>query len=127
MGLFYLSAWKNTMSAHAFARMYADELGRKYSGVKLDASAKTPDSGTADEVVYTTNEGPVLITVRDKFVFVLRVSTCPWPGKLADMLIDGQGTGEIRTAGIAVPDAGLSDSLVKFMHSCGMMKAALMR
>ena len=127
VGLFYLSAWKNTMSAHAFARMYADELGRKYSGVKLDTAAKTPDSGTAEEVVYTTNEGPVLITVRDKLVFVSESFDLPLAHKLADMLIDGQGTGEIRTAGIAVPNAGLSDSLVKFMHSCGMMRAAMVR
>ena len=127
VGLFYLSAWKNTMSAHAFARMYADELGRKYSGVKLDAAAKASDTGTADEVVYTTNEGPVLITVRDKFVFVSESFDLPLAHKLADMLIDGQGTGEIRTAGIAVPTVGLSDSFVKFMHSCGMMKAALIR
>ena len=40
IALFYLSVWKNAASAQAFARIYADELGRKYSGVKLDTGAE---------------------------------------------------------------------------------------
>jgi len=127
VALLYLSAWKNTMSAHAFARMYADELGRKYSGVKLDTASKKASSGSADEVVYTTNEGPVLIAVRDKFVFVSESFDLSLAHKLADLLIDGQGTGEIRTASVTLPRTGLSDSFVQFMHSCGMMKAAIVR
>src|ERR1017187_5489603 len=38
IALFYLSVWKNAASAKSFARIYADELGRKYSGVKLDST-----------------------------------------------------------------------------------------
>src|SRR6185437_7749545 len=34
ISLFYLSEWKNDASAGAFARLYADSLGRKYSGLK---------------------------------------------------------------------------------------------
>ena len=125
IALMYLSAWKNTASAHSFARMYADELGRKYSGVKLDTTDKTPASETGDEIIYSTNEGPVVITVRNKFVFVSESFDLETARKLADLLIDGQGTGEIRTAGVIVPGTGLSGSWVSFMHSCGMMKAAL--
>jgi hypothetical protein len=78
-------------------------------------------------VVYTTNEGPVVITVRDKFVFVSESFDLEMARKLADLLIDGQGTGEIRTARVKVQQGGLSDSWVSFMHSCGMMKAATLR
>ena len=124
VALFYLSAWRNTTSAHAFAHMYADELGRKYSGVKLDVADKT-QSRAGDEVIYSTNEGPVVITVRDKFVFVSESFDLPTARKLADLLIDGQGTGEIRTAAVTPPHTGWTESMVKFMHSCGMMKAAL--
>ena len=127
VALMYLSAWKNKVSAHIFARMYADELGRKYSGVKLDVADKAPASVQGDEVVYSTNEGPVVITVRDKFVFVSESFDLETARKLADLVIDGQGTGEIRTAEVAIPRAGLSTSLAKFMHSCGMMKAAILR
>jgi hypothetical protein len=127
VALFYLSAWKNKGSARAFAHMYADELGRKYSGVKLDVADKAPESETGEEVIYNTKEGPVVITVRDKFVFVSESFDLPTARKLANMLIDGQGTGEIRTAGVTVPRAGWSESMSRFMHSCGMMKAALLR
>jgi hypothetical protein len=127
VALMYLSGWKSALAAHTFARMYADEVGRKYSGVKLDTAEKTADAGSEDEVVYSTSEGPVLITVRGKFVFVSESFDLPTARKLADLLIDSQGTGEIRTADLAVPRAGLSDSWVNFLHSCGMMKAGMVR
>jgi hypothetical protein len=129
VALMYLSAWKSAASAHVFARMYADELGRKYSGVKLDVADMAPAPAEGDDVIYSTNEGPVVITVRDKLVFVAESFDLDTARKLADMLIDGQGTGEIRTAGVTkpstVPSAGLSSSWISFLHSCGMMKAAL--
>ena len=127
VALFYLSAWKNAASARIFARMYADELGRKYSGVKLDAADMPLDDSRGEETIYTTNEGPVVITVRGKFVFVSESFDLNIARQLAGLLIDGQGTGEIRTAGVTIPQAGLSDSLASFMHSCGMMKAAILR
>ena len=72
LALFYLSVWKNAASAQAFAKLYANKLGRKYSGLKLDdaaSSAAPADDGT-EEQVYSTNEGPVVITTRGKMVFV---------------------------------------------------------
>jgi hypothetical protein len=125
VALMYLSAWKSPASAHVFARMYADELGRKYSGVKLDTADMAPAPAEGDDIIYSTNEGPVVITVRDKLVFVAESFDLETARKLADMLIDGQGTGEIRTAKVTAPSTGLSSSWVSFLHSCGMMKAAL--
>jgi hypothetical protein len=137
VALMYLSAWKSEATAHAFARMYADELGRKYSGVKLDVADKPVAAIAGDEIVYNTSEGPVVITVRGKFVFVSESFDLETARKLAELLIDSQGTGEIRTAqivnpGLAVPHSpmggnGLTGSLVSFFHSCGMMRAALPR
>src|SRR4051794_8893801 len=70
----YLSLWKSPASAQAFARLYAQELGRKYSGFKLAGSAEnTPPANIPEgtvEKVYSTNEGPVVITERGKLVFV---------------------------------------------------------
>ncbi|WP_263359140.1 hypothetical protein [Acidicapsa ligni] len=127
IALFYLSAWKSPASAQAFARMYAEELGRKYSGVKLDTTDKAPASEDGDEVIYSTDEGPVVITVRGKYVFVSESFDLGTARKLAGLLIDGQGTGEIRTAQFSIPKSGLSTSWVSFLHSCGMMKAAIPR
>jgi hypothetical protein len=125
VALMYLSAWKSSTSAHTFARMYADELGRKYSGVKLDVADMPLDDSHGAETIYSTNEGPVVITVRDKYVFVSESFDLKTARTLADMFIDGQGTGELRTAGVATQRQGLSTSWVNFLHSCGMMKAAM--
>src|SRR5579859_579798 len=119
IALMYLSAWKSSASAHTFARMYADEVGRKYSGVKLDVADMPLNDAHGAETIYTTNEGPVVITVRGKYVFVSESFDLDTARKLTDLLIDGQGTGEIRTAQVVEPQTGLSASLVRFMHSCG--------
>ena len=105
----------------------ASPLGRKYSGVKLDVADKAPTSALGDEVIYSTSEGPVVITVRNKYVFVSESFDLETARKLAGMLIDGQGSGEIRTTEVTAPRQGLSTSWVSFLHSCGMMKAALIR
>jgi hypothetical protein len=131
VALMYLSAWKSAAAARVFAHMYADEVGRKYSGVQLDVADKQPASADGDEVVYNTSEGPVVILVRDKYVFVSESFDLATARSLAVLMIDGQGTGEIRTAGVTVPGeipkTGLTSSWVSFFHSCGMMKAALLR
>jgi hypothetical protein len=131
IALFYLSSWKNAASAHVFARMYADQLGRKYSGVKLADAEKSPSTTQGDEVVYNTNEGPVVITVQDKMVFVSESFDLETAHKLADLLINGQGTGEIHTAGVLPAGQPAASSLtgdwIHFLASCGMMKAALIR
>jgi len=129
IALMYLSAWKSTASAHVFARMYVDQLGRKYSGVKLDVADMPLNDAHGEETIYSTNEGPVVITVRGKYVFVSESFDLDTARKLTDLMIDGQGTGEIRTAEGTAPKqelSGLSTSWVSFIHSCGMMKAAFL-
>ena len=39
LGLFYLSVWKNADSAQVFAKLYANNLGRKYSSLQSQSSA----------------------------------------------------------------------------------------
>jgi len=109
---FYLSAWKNPASAQAFAQLYANELGRKYSGVKLDETAhaaapvKTfPAQPLSQEQVYTTSEGPVVITTRGKLVFVAESFPLDLARQLTALVLDAQGTGEVRLAQAARPDS----------------------
>ncbi len=125
IALMYLSAWKNNASAQVFAHMYAEELGRKYSGVKLAVKEVVANSDRGNEVIYNTDEGPVVITVRGKLVFVSESFDLETARKLTDLVIEGQGTGEIRTAFTATPRDALSSSAIRFVHSCGLMKAAL--
>jgi hypothetical protein len=137
IALFYLSAWKSEESAEAFAQLYANALGRKYSGLKKDTSAGEPagaPSGT-EEVVYSTSEGPVVITTRGKLVFVAESFPLPMARRLTAMILDAQGTGETRMAQAAPPSGAqaalpagggtLSGGLVRLFAESGAMKAAV--
>ena len=57
VALLYLSAWRSEGAAREFAKLYARELNKKYSGVLRDSAAES----TSDEQVYNGSEGPVLI------------------------------------------------------------------
>jgi hypothetical protein len=110
IALFYLSAWKSAVSARDFAALYADELGRQYSGLKPDLEAqKTTPAGLPSgqtEQVFTTNEGPVVITVRGKLVFVAESFPLELARKLTALILDAQGVGELKMA--QAPGAGLT-------------------
>jgi hypothetical protein len=149
IALFYLSAWKNAASAQAFARLYADELGRKYSAVKEMNSADFPTGKLGDEEqVYSTSEGPVVITTRGKLVFVAESFPLDMARKLTALILDAQGTGELKMAETIRPaaagpgspwtglrpwggglDSGswqpLTANFIRFFSNCGVMKAAV--
>ena len=148
IALFYLSVWKNSASAQAFARIYADELDRKYSGVKLvstderDAPAGRssgfsvfpPPVSSGEEQVYSTSEGPVVITIRGKMVFVAESFPLDLSRKLTTLILDAQGTGELKMAETVQPPIPALDSeprqsltgnLIRFFSNCGVMKAAV--
>jgi len=138
IAIFYLSVWKNAASAEVFARIYADELGHKYSGVKLDTSAQAVSPAElpagSEEQVYSTSEGPVVITTRGKMVFVAESFPLDLARKLTALILDAQGTGELKMAGVIQPSVPTIDSsprqsltgnLVHFISSCGVMKTAV--
>jgi hypothetical protein len=140
IALFYLSVWKNSASAEAFAQLYATELGRKYSGLKAvpEAGRSSPTafpSGApvpqSEEQVYSTNEGPVLITTRGKLVFVAESFDLDLARKLTALMLDAQGTGEMKMAQATQPPTSspagepLTAGLVRFLSNCGVMKAAV--
>ncbi len=119
LAIFYLSAWKNAASAQEFARLYANSLGRKYSGLKPDLEAQRSNAtklapgapqNVSEEQVYTTSEGPVVITTRGKLVFVAESFDLDVARNLAALILDAQGTGELKMAKLARP-AGLPTQL----------------
>jgi len=166
LAMFYLSAWKNAASAQAFAKLYADDLGRKYSGLKpgvpgdgslslgskpdLAAQKSAPSASGTQEQVFSTNEGPVVITTRGKLVFVSESFDLDLARKLTQLLLDSQGTGALRMAStqpgkeVGAPSMGqlsgptvgmeqsvsgtldpLTASLTRFLANSGVMKAAV--
>jgi len=151
IALFYLSAWKNEASAQAFARLYAGNLGHQFQGAKSkpksgfavypppptppeDSIAPTSTNPAIGEQVYSTSEGPVVITTRGKYVFVAESFDLDVARKLAELVLDAQGSGEIKTAQAAQRDssrytaeinAPLTSNLIRFLSDCGVMKAAV--
>jgi len=138
LAMFYLSAWKNNASAQTFAKLYAEDLGRKYSGLKIDVAAQksAPVASGVQEQVFSTNEGPVVITTRGKLVFVSESFDLDLARKLTQLVMDSQGTGALRMAGThpgkepsapSSPVIGepLTASLTRFLANCGVMKAAV--
>jgi hypothetical protein len=109
IALLYFSAWKSSASAQAFAKLYAAELGRKYSGLKpADAAQHSSNDGT-EEKVFTTDEGPVVITTRGKFVFVTESFNLDLARRLTALVLAAQGSGEMKLA--AVPRSTAVPSL----------------
>ncbi|MGA3045801.1 MAG: hypothetical protein ABSD67_04220 [Terracidiphilus sp.] len=133
LALLYLAAWKNAASAKAFAQLYSSELGRKYSGLKLDAAAQATSPTGVEEQVWTTTEGPVVITTRGNLVFVTESFPIDMARKLTTLILDAQGTGELKMATTmsgaptvaSDPGKTLTANLVHFLSTCGVMRAAV--
>ncbi|MGB7985571.1 MAG: hypothetical protein WCF54_10455 [Terracidiphilus sp.] len=141
LAIFYLSSWKNASSAQAFAQLYANQLRRKYDRVQLETSDDRTASTSADqEMVYSTSEGPVVITLRGKRVFVAESFPLDVARKLSKLVLDAQGSGEVKMAatqpvgstiqlGAPGPDfrtwEPLTANLIRFFANCGVMKAAV--
>lgn len=131
VALLYLSQWTSQDAASDFVKMYADELARKYSHVSLD----TQDQASDNEQVYQTNEGPVLIVTSGNDVFISESFPLPIARKLQLLMLGAQRNAgsEVASAvphsGLAAPPSPGSDpagNLVRFLSSCGIMKAALL-
>jgi len=112
LAIFYLSAWRNPATAQAFAKLYANSLGRKYSGLKLDVAAQASAPAQSDmvEQVFSTTEGPVVITTRGKLVFISESFPLVLARQLTSLILDAQGTGEMKMAQSKQPAAPLSPS-----------------
>jgi len=124
VAIFYLSAWRNQASARAFAKLYGENLGRKYRHV----SAESPEEkGSETTQVFATSEGPVRIATRGKLVFVSESFPTGLAQKLTALVLDAQGTGEMQMARAAEPVARqtLTAGLVHLFGECGVLKAVV--
>jgi hypothetical protein len=122
VALLYLSAWRSEGAAREFAKLYARELSKKYSGVVRDPTAET----SSDEQVYNGNEGPVFIVRQGKQVFVSESFDPTTARKLQFLFFGAQQTGETQQAAQALPPPDeLNAHLTRLMASCGMIKASL--
>lgn len=122
LAIFYLSAWKSEEAAKAFAKLYGSELDKKYADVKRDA----PDADDPEEMTWQTGEGPVLIAVHGKQVFISESFDLTTARKLELMVTGAQPSDEqLRTASTGTAPQELTSSWRHFFSGCGLMKAAL--
>ncbi len=119
LGIFYYSKWENEDSARSFMRIYAASLARKYSGLKR----RDKDEADDGEEVYSTNEGDVLLSLKNDQVFVAEGFDLALARKLRDSVEEVQSSGPLQVA--STQELGPAMSLVHVMGQYGMMKAAL--
>jgi hypothetical protein len=119
LGVMYFSRWRSDQAAQAFAKLYAGELGRKYSSLK-ERKADELDG----EQVYTTDEGDVLIWISGKDMFVSEGYALGTARKLRDATAAVQGSGPVRVAaGTPVKELGLGTA--QWLGGFGMIKAGM--
>ena len=125
LALLYRSSWRSQNAARAFLHVYADQLPRKYSGLVR----RSEDEADADEQVYTTDEGDVLLSISGEDVFIGEGFPLQLARKLRDNIAGVQSKGPLQLARIdtqqspAAYDPGLS--LVHMFSSAGVMKEAI--
>lgn len=130
ISLIYLSAWREKPAAEEFARLYGREIGMKYSSVTRDPEAET----SAGEQVYRTDEGPVLIALQGRKVFVSESFDLDLARKLEFLFFGAQNGASTQIANapdlpvagpaaIPISDPGLH--LAGMISSYGLMKTAL--
>ena len=125
LALLYDSRWRNPDSALSFFHVFEQELPRQYDGLKR----RPADETDADERVYSSNEGDVLLRREGSRVWVSEGFELPLARKLRAMVDGAQGTGPVMQAWVAPvnPSRDLLGSLSHWVGSFGMMRAALLR
>ncbi len=120
VALFYLSHWRNRGAARLFAKNYEAEVLKKYPHSALQSGA------TTDDHVYTTDQGPVLITISGRYVFVSESFPLNTARKLNFMLLGAQHAlaGE-ETAAYQPAYPDLTGALSDFAQRAGILRTAL--
>ena len=112
---------------------------------ELSSGTSAAGDGSVEHL-FTTNEGPLLITTRGKMVFIAESFPLPLARQLTALILDAQGAGpmhmaqtplELRTLSLApddlstpslapdTPRGALTFDLVHFFAEAGVMKSVV--
>ena len=100
LGVLYFSRWKSSEAAETFEKLYTAELGRKYN--KLAERKADENHG---ELVYSSEEGDVLLSRTDDALFVSEGFPLATARKLREATVAVQGSGPVKLA--AMPELSL--------------------
>jgi hypothetical protein len=132
VSLLYLSRWKSAATASKFADIYAANLPRKYSRAAPRAGELTgvntpvvpPIQGSRNAVaerIFDTEEGPVLIALTGKQVFISESFDLDTARKLQFVLTGAQSGAEQQVAWGTPSRSELTGSLRSMLpHFCAM-------
>ncbi|HUZ05187.1 MAG TPA: hypothetical protein VMU62_07500, partial [Acidobacteriaceae bacterium] len=136
LSLLYLSRWATPEAARSFADIYATEIEKKYDHV----IARTPVShgnaqgnqGAVAERIWDTSEGPVLIAVSGKTVFISESFPLPLAHKLEFVMMGSiADTAQSMVADNMQPHVELDSSLRQYLWNTsvntGILWAAMQR
>jgi hypothetical protein len=121
IALFYESDWRSPDAARDFMKVFDQQMPRQYDHLQR----REKDEADADERVYTTAEGDVLLRRSGTRVWVSEGFELPLARKLRDMVEASQASGPVRTAGVQQPRKELLGGLSSWIGSFGMMRAGL--
>ena len=119
LALLYDSHWRNPDSALSFFHVFEEELPRQYDGLKR----RQADETNADERVFSSAEGDVLLRREGSRVWVSEGFELPLARKLRAAVDGAQGAGPVMQA--SAPPAGLVSGLAHWMGCFGVMRAPL--
>lgn len=121
LALLYESKWKNADSAESFFHVFEEQLPRQYDGL----ARRQKDETDANERVYTTREGDVLLRRDGNRVWVSEGFELELARKLREQVDGAQGVGPIRQAKLDKPAPELASGLGHWLNSFGVLKVAL--
>jgi hypothetical protein len=128
IAILYAQRFKKPGAARKFMQVFAQELPRQYSGL---AERKTDETG-ADELVYSTGEGDVLLKLEGNEVWVSEGFPLAQARELRGMVEEANPMGagpvmqaESRQQGTEKREQGLVEGLGEWMGRFGVVKVAL--
>ncbi len=127
LALLYLSRWATPAAAQSFAAIYAREVSRKYEHAVAQPgeSAQEENAGTVSRV-WTTPEGPVLIVVSGRTVFISESFPMDLARKLQlvmmGSIVNSSGTEVVQNV---LPQKDLTADLRHLLLAVGAPRVAL--
>ena len=120
IGLVYLSRWKSPAAAETFLKVYADELARKYDGLKERVA---DEADGEEEQVYSTNEGDVELRLSGSSVLLSEGYPLATARKLTAAFLAVQSSGPVQMAGVS-QDQAAHELTLGMMH--GLLRSAVL-
>jgi hypothetical protein len=121
ISLLYYSRWKNEDSARSFMRVYANQIPRKYSNVVR----RSKDEADGDELIYSTDEGDVLISRSGTKVYIGEGFNLALSRKLRDSIASVQTDGPMHLAAVPAHEPALG--IARLLASLGSVNAGTLQ